>query len=188
MFKKTISRSFNLQSKFRDLKKKEGLNEFLIPKLKLVSLNMSEKDSSELENSKEILGKIAFQLPKKLIIKKVSAGLKLREGMEIGFSVTCRNHKAFFLLDKLSFFALPKNPKFMGFKFDSISINKKKKLGQITLGVDMSFFEVTKVSLKKHWLWCTICVEGVSSKEEFSNFITSITEIPFIGVKNVKKE
>jgi large subunit ribosomal protein L5 len=89
-----------------------------VPRLSKVVLNVGVKgavsDSKEMGVVLRVLEAIAGQAPIKRSARASIAGFKIREGMEIGASVTLRGARMFAFLDKLINLALPKVRDFQG--------------------------------------------------------------------------
>lgn len=108
------------QTQIKDnLKKKFGYkNEFEIPKLEKVSLNIAFKstdvDSNFLKYVVEQLSAIAGQKAVLVDARKSVASFKLRAGSPIACKVTLRGEKMYNFLDKLVYIALPRIKDFRG--------------------------------------------------------------------------
>lgn len=103
----------------KNLKDKFGYkNEFEIPKLEKVSLNIAFKsvdaDNNFLKYVVDQLSAIAGQKAVLVNAKKSVASFKLREGSPIACRVTLRGKKMYNFLDKLIYIALPRIKDFRG--------------------------------------------------------------------------
>jgi large subunit ribosomal protein L5 len=104
---------------FPQLKEKlDKKNAMEVPKISKVVLNVGVRDavsdSKVLQVVKDVLTKIAGQMPVKTLAKKSIAGFKLREGMPIGVMVTLRRKNMYEFLDRFISLALPKVRDFQG--------------------------------------------------------------------------
>src|SRR3546814_11547542 len=86
-------------------------NLFEVPRLEKVVINMgvgeAVQNSTRLNAAVEELTRISGQKPVVTRAKKSIAGLKLREGMPIGVTVTLRRERTFAFLARLVNIALP---------------------------------------------------------------------------------
>ncbi|MDA5193067.1 50S ribosomal protein L5 [Govanella unica] len=93
-------------------------NEFQIPKLEKIVLNMgvgeAAQDSKKIKSAAEELGLIAGQRVVITKSKKSIAGFKIRDGMPIGCKVTLRRERMYEFLDRLINIALPRVRDFRG--------------------------------------------------------------------------
>ncbi len=89
-----------------------------IPKLVKISINRgigeASKNSKELDLSVEEMTQIVGQRPTINKAKKSVAGFKIRDGMQIGASVTLRNKQMYTFLTKLIHIVLPRIRDFRG--------------------------------------------------------------------------
>ncbi len=89
-----------------------------VPRLSKVVLNVGVKgavgDSKEMGGVLRVLEAVTGQAPIKRAARVSIAGFKIREGMEIGASVTLRGERMYAFLDKLINLALPKVRDFQG--------------------------------------------------------------------------
>ena len=93
-------------------------NVMAVPTLKKIVLNIGAgeavKDSSALEDMVEILTKISGQKPVVNKARKAISAFKIREGMEIGVSVTLRGDRMWEFFDKLVNIVFPRTKDFRG--------------------------------------------------------------------------
>lgn len=96
-------------------------NDFAVPKLKKIVLNMGVADPQDprarkqvVENIVEQFRNISGQQPQITLAKKSIAGFKLREGDPLGVMVTLRGQFMWEFLQKLIFVALPRVKDFRG--------------------------------------------------------------------------
>ena len=128
-----------------DLKKEFGYaNVHQIPKVTKVIVNAgvgrATVDSKKLDAVVAGLAQVTGQAPVVNKAKKSIAGFKLREGMNIGASVTLRGDMMYEFLDRLVNVALPRVRDFRGIKKDAFDGNGNYSLGIREHGV---FPEVT---------------------------------------------
>ncbi|MCA8986514.1 MAG: 50S ribosomal protein L5 [Planctomycetaceae bacterium] len=114
-----------------------------LPHIEKIVLNMglgkAVQDRKRLEEALEHMAVIAGQKPQITRAKKSVAGFKLREGMEIGCSVTLRGLRMYEFLDRLITLALPRVRDFRGVKPNAFDGNGNYSLG---LSEQMVFPEV----------------------------------------------
>jgi len=93
-------------------------NPMAVPTLKKIVVNVGAGDAVEkkeaLEDIIEILTKITGQKPVVNKAKKAVSAFKIREGMEIGVSVTLRGERMWQFFDKLVNIVLPRTKDFRG--------------------------------------------------------------------------
>jgi large subunit ribosomal protein L5 len=104
---------------YPQLKEKLSIkNPMEVPKISKIVLNVGVKDavsdSKSLQVVKDVLTKIAGQMPVRTVARKSIASFKLREGMPIGVMVTLRRKNMYEFLDKLISLSLPKVRDFQG--------------------------------------------------------------------------
>ena len=109
-------------------------NPHQIPKLEKIVLNVgvgdASKDQKLLDSILEELGIITGQKPVVNRARKSISNFSLREGMPIGASVTLRQEKMWFFLDRLISTAIPRVRDFRGLKTRSFDGR-----GNYTMGV-----------------------------------------------------
>ena len=134
-----------------DLKKEFGYtNVHQIPKVVKVILNAgvgrATVDSKKLDAVVAGLAQITGQAPVVNKAKKSIAGFKLREGMNIGASVTLRGDMMYEFLDRLVNVALPRVRDFRGIKKDAFDGNGNYSLGIREHGVfpEVSFEQASE--------------------------------------------
>jgi len=118
-----------------------------IPKISKLVINAgvgrASADTKQLEPVIAGLTKIAGQAPVVNKARKSIAGFKIREGMNIGASVTLRGERMFEFLDRLVNVALPRVRDFRGIKGTAFDGNGNYSLGIKEYGVfpEISFEE-----------------------------------------------
>lgn len=104
-----------------------------IPKITKVVINAgvgrATVDAKRLEAVVKGLTEIAGQAPVITKAKKSIAGFKLREGMNVGASVTLRGERMYEFLDRLVSVALPRVRDFRGIKKDAFDGHGNYSLG-----------------------------------------------------------
>jgi large subunit ribosomal protein L5 len=124
-------------------------NYMAIPRIKKVVINTGIgrmlKDGKAIEKVEKDLALISGQKPIYRKAKKSIAGFKIREGMDIGLSVTLRGKRMYDFIDRLTSVALPRSKDFRG-----IDIKNFDELGNLNLGIkEQSIFpEITYETLK----------------------------------------
>jgi large subunit ribosomal protein L5 len=109
------------------------LNPQEVPKIVKISVNRGLGEGSR--NSKELeisLNEIAIVTGQQPIInksKKSIAGFKIRDGMEVGASVTLRKEKMYSFLDRLIHVTLPRIRDFRGISVDGFDGRGNYNLG-----------------------------------------------------------
>jgi large subunit ribosomal protein L5 len=92
------------------------------PRLQKITLNMglgSHMDTKQREKATQELAIIAGQQPNPRMAKKSVAQFKVREGMQVGASVTLRGARMWEFLDRLISIAIPRIRDFRGLKATS---------------------------------------------------------------------
>jgi len=129
-----LSNQYNSEMK-QTLKEEFGYkNDFQIPKITKVSVNMGlgeAKDSEEiLKNAISAMEQITGQKPRINKSRKSISGFKLREGQIVGISVTLRGNRMFDFIERLTTVALPRIRDFRGVADKSFD-----KCGNFSLGI-----------------------------------------------------
>ena len=105
-----------------------------VPKITKISVNRGlgegSRNSKELEVSLKEIATITGQQPVINTAKKSIAGFKIRDGMEVGASVTLRKEKMYSFLDRLIHITLPRIRDFRG-----ISVEGFDGRGNYNLGI-----------------------------------------------------
>ncbi len=132
------------------LKEKFGYTSSMaVPKITKVVLNVGTgriaKDSKMLDRIEADLTKIAGQKPTLRKAKKSIAGFKLRQGMNVGISVTLRGKRMYDFMDRLIAIALPRSRDFRG--IDTTSLDTT---GNLNIGIkeDSIFPEISYETLR----------------------------------------
>jgi large subunit ribosomal protein L5 len=104
-----------------------------VPKILKISVNRGlgegSRNSKELEVSIKEMATITGQQPVINKAKKSIAGFKIRDGMEVGASVTLRKEKMYSFLDRLIHITLPRIRDFRGISTDSFDGRGNYNLG-----------------------------------------------------------
>jgi large subunit ribosomal protein L5 len=109
------------------------LNPQEVPKIVKISVNRGlgegSRNSKELEISLKEIATITGQQPVINKSKKSIAGFKIRDGMEVGASVTLRKDKMYSFLDRLIHVTLPRIRDFRGISVDGFDGRGNYNLG-----------------------------------------------------------
>ena len=124
-------------------------NTMAVPRIEKVIINTGigrlPKDPKAIEKVERDLSVLSGQKPVYRKAKKSISGFKIREGMDIGLSVTLRGKRMYDFIDRLISVALPRSKDFRG-----IDMANFDKAGNLNLGIkEQSIFpEVTYETLK----------------------------------------
>ena len=165
-----MSRLKNLyDSKLKDTLRNElkCKNEFQIPRLKKIVLNMgvgdTVTDSKKINAAVDDLTLISGQKPSITQAKKSIAGFKLRKGMNIGCKVTLRKERMYEFLDRLITIALPRVRDFKGLSKKSFDGKGNYSLG---LKEQIVFPEINYDKIDKvRGLDITICTSAKNNDQ-----------------------
>jgi len=109
------------------------LNPQEVPKIVKISVNRGlgegSRNSKELEVSLKEMATVTGQQPVVNKAKKSIAGFKIRDGMEVGASVTLRKEKMYSFLDRLIHITLPRIRDFRGISVDGFDGRGNYNLG-----------------------------------------------------------
>jgi large subunit ribosomal protein L5 len=109
------------------------LNPQEVPKIVKISVNRGlgegSRNSKELEISLKEIATVTGQQPVVNKSKKSIAGFKIRDGMEVGASVTLRKEKMYSFLDRLIHITLPRIRDFRGISVDGFDGRGNYNLG-----------------------------------------------------------
>lgn len=109
------------------------LNPQEVPKVVKISVNRGlgegSRNSKELEISLKEIATVTGQQPVINKAKKSIAGFKIRDGMEVGASVTLRKEKMYSFLDRLIHVTLPRIRDFRGISIDGFDGRGNYNLG-----------------------------------------------------------
>ena len=135
-------------------------NVMAVPKIDKVVINVGigkiTKDDKFVEKIVRDLGLLSGQKPVTRKAKKSIAGFKLREGVDIGLSVTIRGKRMYDFISRLINIALPRSRDFRG-----IDLKNFDKNGNLNIG------------LKEHSIFPEIHYENI--KDIFGMQITIVT-------------
>jgi len=124
-------------------------NVMAVPKIKKVVLNVGVgkmlKDDKMIEKVVQDLARLTGQKPVYRKAKRSIASFKIRQGMNIGVSVTLRGKRMYDFMDRLISVALPRSKDFRGIDTENFDKN-----GNLNFGIRESsiFPEVTYETLK----------------------------------------
>ena len=162
-----LAEDFKNKIKPKLLEKFEYKNSFQVPKITKIVLNMgigdAKDDSKILDKAQEELTLITGQKAVKTKARKAIAGFKIREGMNLGVSVTLRNKIMYEFLDRLINIAIPRIRDFRGLNTKSFDGN-----GNFTLGIkeQIIFPEINYDKIDKvRGLDITICTNANNNSE-----------------------
>jgi large subunit ribosomal protein L5 len=109
------------------------LNPQEVPKIVKISVNRGlgegSRNSKELEISLNEIATVTGQQPVINTATKSIAGFKIRDGMEVGASVTLRKEKMYSFLDRLIHITLPRIRDFRGISVDGFDGRGNYNLG-----------------------------------------------------------
>lgn len=115
---KTLKEIYNAEVVPHLMKELELTNQFQVPKLLKIVINIglgdATQNSKSLENGLRDLEMITGQKPRMTRAKKSIAGFKIREGMPIGAMVTLRGDRMYDFFAKLTHIVLPRIRDFRG--------------------------------------------------------------------------
>ena len=158
-------------------------NHHQVPNITKIVLNMgigeAKEDEKLLNKAQEELTLIAGQKPDLTKARKAIAVFKIREGMNIGVSVTLRNKRMYEFLDRLINITLPQIRDFRGLSPKSFDGN-----GNFSLGVkeQIIFPEINYDKVDKiRGLNITICTSTNNNKEAME--LLKAFNMPFVEGK-----
>jgi len=165
--KKNLKSEFNYQ------------NDFQIPKIKKVTINMGlglAKDSDEvLKNAISILSQISGQKPRVNKAKKSIAGFKLRAGQIVGLSITLRGARMYDFIERFVNIALPRIRDFRGVNDKSFD-----QQGNFSIGInDHTIFPEIKFDGVKESLSMQINFSTSSTTTESARRLFELLGVPF---------
>lgn len=147
--------------------KVRGVSVMSLPKIVKVTVNVGV---GQFKESKEDLASIEGQImqviaqkPKKTIAKKSIAGFKIREGQQIGFSVTLRHQRMWDFIERLNTVVLPRSREFDGIDKKSIDGNNN-----ITFAIkdQIIFPEIKPDDIRVNWgMGISITLKNASDRE-----------------------
>lgn len=130
-----LREEYNNRIKAELMKEGDFKNVMEVPTLKKIVINVGAGEAitnkTALEENAKILELISGQKPVINKAKKAVSAFKLREGMEIGVSVTLRGDRMWEFFDKLTNVVLPRVKDFRG-----LSAKSFDKAGNYTVGLD----------------------------------------------------
>lgn len=173
--KTKVNKSFDvLKDKF------QYTNKLAAPKIEKVVVSVGTGSKVKTDKNKndfivDRLSKITGQKPSVKKAKKSIASFKLRQGDEIGVSVTLRGEKMYSFIDKLVNIALPRTKDFRG-----IDPKVLDNIGNLTIGIKEHtiFPETGDEELKDVFGMAITIVTTAGTKEEARAFFDHLG-IPF---------
>ena len=164
------------------LKEQLGYNNIMqVPKVDKIVLNMgigeAKDDSKILDKAQNELTLIAGQKAVKTRAKKAIAGFKIREGMNLGVSVTLRNKMMYEFLDRLINIAIPRIRDFRGLNSNSFDGNGNYSMGikEQIIFPEINYDKIDKV----RGLDITICTSAKNNKDALE--LLKSFNMPFKG-------
>lgn len=157
-----------------------------VPAIEKVVVNVGygrhTKDKNFIDNVEQTLTRITGQKPVHNKAKKSISNFKIREGMDIGMSVTLRGDKMYEFLYKLINLTLPRVRDFRG-----ISTKGFDKQGNYSLGIkeSTSFPEVQVESNERIHSLQIVVTTSATSKDQGVALLSKLG-FPFNDVKNKK--
>ena len=170
-----------LQEKYRKtvipaLQKTFGIeNVMAVPKIEKVIVNTGigriAKEDKTTERIEKDLTIIVGQKPVFKKAKKSISGFKLREGMNVGISVTLRGKRMYDFMDRLIAIALPRSRDFRG-----IEAKNFDKMGNLNLGIKESsiFPEINYENVKDVFGLEVTVVTTAKNRERGIEFLKKI--------------
>ncbi len=162
------------------LKEKLGIaNEFAVPKLEKIVLNMgvgeSTSDSRKVNDALAEMELIAGQKPVATRAKKSIAQFKLRENMKIGCKVTLRGERMYEFLDRLVTIAMPRIKDFRGVSAKSFDGRGNYAMGlkEQTIFPEIDYDKVTQA----RGMDIVICTSATSDTE--AKALLEMFNVPF---------
>ena len=162
-----LAEEFKNTIKSKLMEKFQYKNIHQVPKITKIVLNMgigdAKDDSKILDKAQEELTLITGQKAVKTKARKAIAGFKIREGMNLGVSVTLRNKIMYEFLDRLINIAMPRIRDFRG-----LNKNSFDGKGNFTLGIkeQIIFPEINYDKIDKvRGLNITICTSTDNNSE-----------------------
>ena len=135
----------------KELLKENGFSNIMqVPTLEKIVINVGVSEATtnkeSIEDVVEILTQISGQKPIINKARKAVSAFKVREGMEIGVSVTLRGNRMWDFFDKLVNIVMPRTKDFRG-----LSINALDGSGNYSLGIEdhTVFPEIDANSVRK---------------------------------------
>ena len=167
------------------LKKELSLSNMMaVPTLDKIVINVGVKealtDNKVLEEVEKDVAVITGQKPTRRAAKKSIAGFKLREGQEIGVSVTLRGIKMWSFLERLIATALPRVRDFRGLPSNSFDGHGNYSLG---LREQVVFPEIDYSKVRK-MRGLQVTIKTTTSKDEYARKLLKAIGLPLKGVEN----
>ena len=146
-----LREEYNNRIKAELMKEGDFKNVMEVPTLKKIVLNVGAGEAitnkTALEENAKILELISGQKPVINKAKKAVSAFKLREGMDIGVSVTLRGDRMWEFFDKLINIVLPRTKDFRGLSTKAFDGNGNYSLGieDHTVFIEIDPNNVTKI-------------------------------------------
>lgn len=162
------------------LKEKFGYtNVMAVPKVKQINLNVGVgrflKDNKFMESLKKDFTKLAGQYPVETMARKSVAGFKIREGQQVGLTVTLRGTRMYDFLDKLISVGMPRVKDFRGVSRKGFDGRGNYNLG---LKEHLVFPEVSQDALE-HIFGLQVTIVTSAGKDEPAYELLKQMKFPF---------
>jgi large subunit ribosomal protein L5 len=174
MMESTSTYSSRLRASYRDdlrfqlQKSLELANIMEVPQLKKIVVNIGVKksvgDSKMFQLVSETVGNITGQKPLRTKARKSIANFKIRDGMDVGVSVTLRNENMYRFLEKLINLSLPRVRDFQGISTTAFDGQGNFNMGIKDWGI---FLEAEDVS-ESFGMNITFCVAAGSKEHSYA--------------------
>lgn len=146
-----LQEEYNNKIKKEIMKEKGYTNPMMVPTLKKIVINVGAGETitnkSAMEEIVDMLTKISGQKPIINKAKKAVSAFKIRQGMEIGVSVTLRGERMWDFFDKLVNIVLPRTKDFRGLSTKAFDGSGNYSLGieDHTVFIEIDPNNVTKI-------------------------------------------
>lgn len=162
------------------LKEKFGYKNIMaVPKIKQVNLNVGVgrflKDNRFMESLKKDFTKLAGQAPVETMARKSVAGFKIREGQQVGLTVTLRGTRMYEFLDKLISVGMPRIKDFRGVSRKGFDGRGNYNLG---LKEHLVFPEISQEALE-HIFGLQVTIVTTAGKDEPAYELLKQMKFPF---------
>lgn len=150
-----------------------------VPKIRQVNINIGVgrflKDNKFMESIKKDLTKLAGQAPVETMARKSVAGFKVREGQQVGLTVTIRGNRMYDFLDKFISVALPRVKDFRGVSRKGFDGRGNYNLG---LKEHLVFPEISQEALE-HIFGLQVTIVTTAGKDEPAYELLKQMKFPF---------
>lgn len=180
--------TFKKETKNKIKEKLSIKNEMAVPKLSKIVLNMGVKDAlldkKNVEKMRAVMTQIAGQRPKVGKAKKAISTFKLRQGDEVGVSVTLRGKRMYDFYEKLVSIVLPRLKDFHGVRNTSFDGR-----GNYTLGfAEFSVFPEIDLGKVERMQGLEVCINTTARNDKEGHGLLEAMGMPFQKEKIEKKK